>query len=181
MACQALQVINANLDSGATATIVVATTTFQNQGNATLRHTIFWGGATGAEKLQIQVGATGTTPTPITYPVLNKLGEPVTLGTLCQGMTMCFKFVNPTTTPRVIPAHFVMGNRQAAALRVFTGGSSGTTQTQTQQPATSQPASGGSSSSPPPSGSTSGGTTAPASGSGGSTSSPSGSNTGTVK
>ncbi len=178
MACQALQVINANLDSGATATIVVATTTFQNQGNATLRHTIFWGGATGAEKLQIQIGATGTTPTPITYPVLNKLSEPVTLGTLCQGMTMCFKFVNPTTTPRVIPAHFVMGNRQASALRVFTGGSTGTIQTQpttqTQQPS-------GSTSTPPSSGTQSGsGTTQPASGSPGTTQQ-GGTTTGTVK
>ncbi len=181
MACQNLQIINANLDSGATATIVVASTTFTNQGIATLIHSIFWGGATGAEKLQIQVGATGTTPTPLTYPVLNRLGEPVTLGTLCQGMRMCFKFVNPTTTPRVIPAHFVMGGSATRQLRIYTGGSSGTTTTQTQPSsggsATQQPAS----SSPSPSGSSSGGTTQPASGSGGTTQSPSGTTTGTQK
>ncbi len=178
MACQTLQVINANLDSNATATIVVAATTFTNQAIATFVHQIFWGGATGAERLQIQVGATGTTPTPMTYPVLNRLGEPVTLGSLCQGMRMCFKFVNPTTTPKVLPAHFVMGNRQAPELRIYTGGSTGTTQTQpttqTQQP------SGGSST--PSSGTQSGsGTTQPATGSGGTTQSPGGTTTGTQK
>lgn len=159
MACQNLQVINANLDSNATATIVVAATTFQNQGTATLIHTIFWGGATGAEKLQIQVGATGSTPTPTTYPVIDRYGEPVTLGSICQGMKMCFKFVNPTTTPKVLPAHFVLGNRLPASLRVYTGGSTGTTQTTIQPNSQTQQ----------PSGSASSGTTQPASGSPGTT------------
>ncbi len=108
--CNRLLPINANLDTNATATIVVANTALLNQDACGLCYMIGWTGAIGSERLQIQVGATGSTPTPLTYPVLDRQGNPVLIGRLRQEQTLCLKFVSPVSSPAVIPAHFVLYN-----------------------------------------------------------------------
>ncbi len=118
MSCNPLEIINANLDTGATATIVTVLTLLDHQGVYNICYTIGWSGARGTERLLVQVGPTGQSPVPITYPVLNKQGQPVTIGTLRQARRLCLKFVNPNTSPQVIPAHFVLGNTQCPQIIV---------------------------------------------------------------
>ncbi len=118
MACTSLQMINANLDAEATATIVTAFDNLVHNQPYNLCYLVGWTSASGAERLQIQVGATGSSPVPNTYPVLNSQGQPVLIGTLRQERRLCLKFVNPNSSPTVIPAHFVLGNSQCPQIIV---------------------------------------------------------------
>ncbi len=126
MACTQLQVINASLKSGGTnspnmATIVTAATPLSHQAIYNFPYYVGWTGATGTEQLQIQVGPSPTTSgatAPTVYPVLNKQGQPVAIGTLRQGRRICLQFQNPNSSPVVMPAHFVLGNTQCPLVTV---------------------------------------------------------------
>lgn len=104
-----LQLINATVTAGTSVTAIVAFTSVEHRDFYTLCNNILASssGATGAELFSIQVGATGSTPAPVTYPVLNCLGENVQYGTLRAGMDLCLQFVSPDSTGTgSVPAHF---------------------------------------------------------------------------
>lgn len=94
-----LEVQNAALVQGTSATIIVVPTSLENKELYKLRYCIKWSDATGAEVLFISVGGT-------VYPVLDCDGEPVRIGKLRRRMLLCLKFINFTSTAPVINPHF---------------------------------------------------------------------------
>jgi len=103
-----LQLVNATLVQDATATAIVAFTNIENRDLYRLRYCIKWTDAVGSELFNIQVGITGGTPAPVTYPVLDRDGNPVPIGRLRRRELLVLKFVSPNMSG--ITPHFVLKN-----------------------------------------------------------------------
>lgn len=99
-----LRVTNATLVQGTSATIVVAPTALEHGDLFRLRYCVKFQDATGAEALFITVGA-------VTYPVLDKLGNPVTIGRLRRRELLCLQFSNITSAAPVVVPHFTLLNK----------------------------------------------------------------------
>lgn len=96
-----LRITNATLVQGTSATIIVAPTALEHGDLFRLRYCVKFQDATGAEVLFITVGAT-------TYPVLDKLGNPVTIGRLRRRELLCLRFSNITSAAPVVVPHFTL-------------------------------------------------------------------------
>jgi hypothetical protein len=115
MAATILTLTGAGLSIGNLATLVVANPgNLLDQGHYKLRYLVTWTGATGVEQLQVQVGASGTTPPPAILPVWDTTGNPVTIGQFREVIRrreyLKLVYVAATTTTPVVPAHFVVVN-----------------------------------------------------------------------
>lgn len=99
-----LRVINATLVQGTSATIVVAPTALEHGDLFHLRYCVKFTDATGAEVLFISISG-------VLYPVLDKLGNPVTIGRLRRRELLCLQFSNITSAAPVVVPHFTLCNK----------------------------------------------------------------------
>lgn len=90
-----LEVENAALVIGTSATITTAPETYTNKDIYELRYCVCFEDATGAEVLSINNGTTS-------YPVWDSDGEPVKIGRLRMGEVLKMTFISTA------PAHFVI-------------------------------------------------------------------------
>jgi hypothetical protein len=103
------------LSIGSSAILVVQNPgNLADQGRYKLRYLVTWTDATGVEPLSIQLGASGTTPPPVTVPVWDSAGNPVTIGQFREEIRrreyLKLIYVAATTTTPIVPAHFVVVN-----------------------------------------------------------------------
>lgn len=92
-----LQVTDATLVQGTSATIVVAPEVLLNADIYVLRYCVKFQDATGAEELLIDDDGT-------VIPILDKFGNPVTLGRLCRRELLYLRYSS------IDPAHFTLLN-----------------------------------------------------------------------
>lgn len=90
-----LEVENATLVIGTSATITMAPETYTNKDKYEFRYCVDFDGATGAEVLSINNGTTS-------YPVWDSDGEPVKIGRLRRGEVLRMTFISTAT------AHFTV-------------------------------------------------------------------------
>lgn len=113
MSCpfESLTLLDARLDTSATATVIISAKTLAAYNVYKIRYLVKWSGARGNEILQIQNGATNSTPVPETYPVYTPEGVGATIGRIRRRELLLLKFVPATTAPVATPAHFVVLNQ----------------------------------------------------------------------
>lgn len=99
-----LRLINATLVQGTSATLIVAPTALEHGDDFKLRYCVKFQDATGAEVLLISING-------VIYPVLDKWGNPVTIGRLRRRELLCLHFSNITSATPVIVPHFTLLNK----------------------------------------------------------------------
>lgn len=98
-----LDIQTATLVQGTSATITCVPTALENDDRYLLRYYVKWTDAIGNESLLISVGGT-------VYPVLNKRGNPVTIGKLRRRELLYLTFSNITSATPAVTPHFTCGN-----------------------------------------------------------------------
>jgi len=102
--CNNLQLVNATLVQGTSATLTVVPETFMNTCVYKLRYCVRFQDATGTEPLIISSGATS-------FPVLDRFGNPVRIGRLRRRELLCLRFSNVTNgAPVTVTPHFTLLN-----------------------------------------------------------------------